>query len=859
MDNQPAYSPTGRPVSENEPGDHLRPLPDANWAVWTWTGLRGAGFPISHVLHLAMPTCAAAADLLLAREAEVEQAQKKALAALSDEIEKSEGDARTEAFKVRRRVKHGKQLPSSLNYSSGTQMDLESLQAAYIRREQAYAEFQTHFSSATAQSMLALHEIAQSERFREAVTWQNRGGVCDGINVFLNKVLLNNPTSGLRKQGQLIAKYLQRYCAKNDTIGFFGPIGWGRWVNVGADLTVYPGQRLLATRTVYFETWAIDALSEMLARNSALLPWATPRPLPFLSLSGTTLYLPFARPLQLPAAQATVLAACDGQKTAREVAQTVLATALPELTSEADVFAILHQLRNTRRIAWTFEVSAEEWHPERALRRQLERITPESLCAETLDKLERLEAARAAVVDAAENVVQLNQALEQLETTFTALTGQAATREAGKTYAARTLVYEDCQRDIELTLGPALLQELGRPLALLLMSARWFTYTAAQFYLQAFRETYRKLSQKSGSPTVEFATFWSLVQPLMPVEANQPPIAPVIAEFQKRWATLLKFAPDQRRVHYTSQDLQPRVQEVFHAPYAGWRSARYHSPDLLISAASPEAVLRGEYQLVLGEFHQGINTLDVVALASSHPTLSDLLRSIEADLPEPRVIPLLPRNVAPAKRGHSALTLAKDWRLLFGADSGGVSAERALPIGLLVLEECDGELVVHTRDRSRTFPLLEIFDGLLSLQVGDAFKLLAPAFHTPRITIDRLVICREAWRFTPAELPWAFKKDALERFVELRRWARMHQMPRYLFVRTPHEKKPFYLDLDSPVYVEMFARLVCQARAVSTEDAVITVTEMLPDPAHCWLPDSAGNRYTSELRVIAVDQVKLHL
>ncbi|MBO4210621.1 hypothetical protein, partial [Micromonospora echinofusca] len=34
----------------------------------------------------------------------------------------------------------------------------------------------------------------------------------------------------------------------------------------------------------------------------------------------------------------------------------------------------------------------------------------------------------------------------------------------------------------------------------------------------------------------------------------------------------------------------------------------------------------------------------------------------------------------------------------------------------------------------------------------------------------------------------------------------------------------------------------------------LTVTEMLPTPEQAWLTDDEGNRYTSELRFVAVDQ-----
>jgi hypothetical protein len=34
----------------------------------------------------------------------------------------------------------------------------------------------------------------------------------------------------------------------------------------------------------------------------------------------------------------------------------------------------------------------------------------------------------------------------------------------------------------------------------------------------------------------------------------------------------------------------------------------------------------------------------------------------------------------------------------------------------------------------------------------------------------------------------------------------------------------------------------------------LTVTEMLPTPEQTWLTDDAGNRYTAELRFVAVEE-----
>ncbi|MHB8875123.1 MAG: hypothetical protein ACYC8T_15665 [Myxococcaceae bacterium] len=60
--------------------------------------------------------------------------------------------------------------------------------------------------------------------------------------------------------------------------------------------------------------------------------------------------------------------------------------------------------------------------------------------------------------------------------------------------------------------------------------------------------------------------------------------------------------------------------------------------------------------------------------------------------------------------------------------------------------------------------------------------------------------------------------------------------------------KPFFVDLSSPVYVDVLARF---ARAGSC----LTVTEMRPAPEETWLTDEKGRTYVSELRLLAVDPV----
>jgi hypothetical protein len=149
---------------------------------------------------------------------------------------------------------------------------------------------------------------------------------------------------------------------------------------------------------------------------------------------------------------------------------------------------------------------------------------------------------------------------------------------------------------------------------------------------------------------------------------------------------------------------------------------------------------------------------------------------------------------------------------------------------------------------------------MLSEKVANHFKLLPRLEHTPRITIDRLVIARETWQLPASEMEFAVEKDESQRFLAARRWARLNRLPRYVFYKSPVEVKPCYLDFDSPILVNIFSKIIRRtidsqsADDLSSKNKLITISEMLPTPDQVWLPDSEGNRYTSEFRIVSVFQ-----
>ena len=237
------------------------------------------------------------------------------------------------------------------------------------------------------------------------------------------------------------------------------------------------------------------------------------------------------------------------------------------------------------------------------------------------------------MASAAGDPEQLDRSLGRLGELFTHHTGVAATRRAGEVYAARTLVYEDCRRDLDVDLGPELIEAMAPPLSLLLASARWFTYRAAEIFRGVARQLHAQLSREFSGPVPALA-FWQRVRPFF----GGPGLDEAVVELQRRWEQILDIDPSERRIQLESVELRTRVDELFACPGPGYQEARYHSPDLMIAAESAEALARGEFQLVLGEMHVGSNTLATWLMVEQHPEPEKLIEQLRLDLTEPLLV-----------------------------------------------------------------------------------------------------------------------------------------------------------------------------------------------------------------------------
>ena len=136
---------------------------------------------------------------------------------------------------------------------------------------------------------------------------------------------------------------------------------------------------------------------------------------------------------------------------------------------------------------------------ELSLRHQLLKIESPSILGKALESLDNLESARREVAASAGNPDQLNRALQQLERVFHEITKVPGQRNPGLTYGGRTLVYEDCQRDLSLKITAEFLQPVVPALSLLLKSLRWLMQSTGLAFVTIFRQVYEELAAARGA------------------------------------------------------------------------------------------------------------------------------------------------------------------------------------------------------------------------------------------------------------------------------------------------------------------------------------------------------------------------
>jgi Lantibiotic dehydratase, N terminus len=846
------------PVShkhETLPG-HLISLEQDEWAVWKCFVLRGAGFPARLVNAMKEEACGHSADRLSAAAAELECLYASAIVKVSTALEKlKQAGEHPDSDRYRRLVKTLRNLKSRKPDAGPELADdfnaaLEPIITQQSKLEQLRAEYERSFAEGLERQYENLRNVARDSRFQEAVLWQNRGAFHRAIRAVLKES--SRTTSKTRQHLELIASYLQRYCTKNDTIGFFGPIAWGTIAMRGAGLDAVPGALLIKKRSVFLELWAGEKIAEAIAALPGIEWWLPPRLASNWRIENDALIEEPGNARKLSALETATLALCNGKNMAADILSALRSDQAFEKVTEDQFHRLLDDMAKAGALSWQFTMPMEVGC-EKALRAQVLQIRDPQLRQKALDLFAFFSDGLEQIALSAGDPERLDSALGQFEQSFEQVTHQCAQRRPGEAYAARTLIHEDCVRDLALTITPAFFEPIRPALLMMLQSLRWLAQSASVIFLDLFRKLFDRAAAKLQNPEIPVSTFvGELSVPIF--EAIYSAAHAAHKQYCEKWAALLPIPSDVRVAQFASCLLRDGVKAAFPDLPGQYHVARYHSPDLMVSAPDAQTIQRGEALYILGETHVAVNTIAQGLFTAQHPNIQELLRGLQWDYPQQRRLNIIHSRKLEGGSPRTRESLFNPADLFLSMD------DTAPPTGCwayrpsdLFIARREGRLGVFTRDGLGAFDLLEAFAGLLIIGLMNAGRCFQPASYTPRIQIDKLVIQRETWRASVEELAFANEKTESDRFLSARTSMRARGVPALLFVKSPLEPKPFYLDMDSPVYVEMLCKMVRRLGRSRGEGSELSFSEMLPDSDGAWLTDAQGERYTSEFRFVMVD------
>jgi hypothetical protein len=637
--------------------------------------------------------------------------------------------------------------------------------------------------------------------------------------------------------------YLQRVCAKNDTLSAFGPSNWGKVERGIGHLRLAPEPHI-AQRESFLERWTAHGAVAVLNTDPDIRIELTPRLYPNGRLDGNQFVLTdTGESCILDPDTIDLLARCDGQTPAHALGVE------PKL---------LHELAQQNIIQWTMEVPALEPHAFDALLSDISRWRESSHRARWLGLLQPISVLPEKFARATDTVARM-KIIEEADARLDQL---GVPRKAGGRflYSAANPIGEECFRECHFAINENLINEVARD---------------ATPWIDLWRDCYAFIAGRVAAGLRRLLAKAALQDGALPLPAflrhceglNIPLTGPGLVglahiAFQEVKAAFRESMHGRTAAvecEFTAEDCQ-FVRQKFE--FEKFDEYTYPSADLQISAKSIEAVERGDYQWILAELHPPLALLQHGFYWScpDKGTLSEALSATVFGRPSFHfgffavdftatttvrmfdALPTLNYFVAPQRPNPR-------WQVVPPSETEVYVDERN---GDVALRKRGSHQYLGSFARNWIIPL-----GFHPFQFGMAPQL-------PRLRCGKVIVQRRSWVVTQQELPagdyTGVSRDLVLAVEQLRA---QRDLPRYIYIRPTEQAlrrsgaegrdkdtKPVFVDLESYLFLEIFHRWL-------TKSGELEVTEMLPDPDHLlWRePDSEsfrgqGGRRTFELRTL---------
>lgn len=678
-----------------------------------------------------------------------------------------------------------------------------------------------------------LKDAVGKDRFLEALAWQNPGAAAVARSFARSSGTVSRNAKHRDREHRLI-RYLTRYTAKTETIGFFGPVGYLRAVRGRFHIQQLPVEPLIRRSITVTEPWAVQELADRLAKQPDAAPWLLLRRRATFSLQRAT--------GAFTDLEWDLLLASDGTRTQAEVLTKVAGQSAIAWT-RTEALAALGSLRRRGLLtaSWNIALDVTAAADLTAAVHAIPDLQTRHTLSSPLDAV-------AAGVDRLHNASgdpdRVLAAQAALSNTFEQITGQSGSRRPGQSYAGRLVAYQDSLRQGEVTMGDGCWESLTPPLEGMLTIARWLTWSTAHAYNTHFLPQWRQLAGR------RLAEAWpELIRAFFGATAR--PIAAVLKELQHRWQAVWSSCDSQDQKFLPAPVFANRVRGLFTAPAPGWSAAAIHSPDIQLYPRPGSDPGSGPDQYVLSELHISMATMEGPIFEWPYPDreLSRLVNRIIG----PQVVPAFPRSW-PRNTGRVRPATAYPADTVFAfADAEGLPARTISYTDILIDLDAGGQQLGLKLPDGTVVSFSEFFASFLSAVVADALRSLQAGPHTPRTTAGDLVLIRETWTVGIEDEAFTADMNEGEALLAVRDWGRRHQLPPTVYASLAGETKPFLVDFDSPLMVLAFRNAARAALRSRLATSTVRISEALPHPEQAWLRDTRGERYAAEVRIMLVD------
>ncbi|MCZ4517148.1 lantibiotic dehydratase [Rhodococcus ruber] len=669
--------------------------------------------------------------------------------------------------------------------------------------------------------------LVEREDFVTALVWQNRGAWRQIASPFCGS------PSKRRQRLRSLALYWQRYCGKAETIGYFGP---GAWVELGESTEgeLEHGPQLIRERRTFLEAWAAAAIGAAWSRDEQIRRWLPPYLRPDVAVdTDRSQARSGSRRIRLAEDDLRIVLRCDGHATIDRIADELALAATAVDTA-------VRKLVQRKVLNWDARIPTTA-DAHRILEARVLPIADASVAARCLRDLADIDGGLRAVSEAG-TPDALDAALTALSGDFERIAEVKAHRAEAKSYAARSVCFEDAARNVTMTIGTAALAPHADALALIADAARWFTDRLA-YYVVAEIDAIIDRAARGDLTSITLAEVWPRTMTVFWGEGTG--VDRARRELADRWSQSIGLEPGELDGAVIKRSAAELTTRAAFTDLTGTAVNLPHSPDLQFVAENADRLLAGDSTAILGEMHAALVSLDVPVFTWNLGAADDFRDTINAVSGVRRLVPLLPstweRNTGrfvPTTCGHDETSI--------GFTNAAAREPRSVVAASDIrFDRTEGHTFVVLPD-GRRYTLAEAFAVPLSIVAADGFKVGLHGQRTPRLEVDRTVVFRQTWRSPFAELALPAKTVAWQDFVAVTRWRRQLGLPGRVYAKVPGETKPLYLDLDSPTLVAAF---VHQVRRRQHRLDPIVVTECLPDPGSSWLADAVGHRYVSEIRL----------